>query len=134
VNKVRPAIVAILALLIVAVPAVASAAFKSTPSVSMSVTTGILLPPPARPTVTCVAGDTKVTWSVSPTTWADGYLVYGKYSTFPEEAVDLTGRNTLTYTYPDAVPSGTAIAVVATKGSSWTSVRTLASTTAANCG
>jgi hypothetical protein len=120
---------------IVAIPAAAYATFKSTPSAALSVTTATLLPPPTKPTVTCDRfGDTTVTWPITPSTRADGYVVFGKSGTV-EQSVAVSGRSSLSYKYPGSVPSGTTITVTATVGgTAWTSARSAATTTTVNCG
>lgn len=137
-SKVKVGFVALLALLLTAVPAVADAKFtaKVKPAAAISITSDILNPPTpttTKPVVSCISGDTRVAWNITPDTYADGYTLYGKYGTYAEVAIDVSGRTTLSYTYPDAVPSGTVISVVATKAN-WTSVRTPSYTTTVNCG
>jgi hypothetical protein len=127
---VRSVFVALLALLLAAIPAAASAKFtRVTMPAAMSITSDILSPP-TNMKVTCFGsgGRIKLTWTITADTYASGYLVYGKYSgTEYSETVPGT-RTVATYAPADSVPSGT-IVTMASYYKSWTSARTTAVTT-----
>jgi hypothetical protein len=127
----RSAFVALLAFLLAAIPAAASAKFtRVTTPAAMSITSDTLAPP-TNMKVTCFGsgGRIKITWTIATDAYASGYIVYGKYSG-SEYAETVPGNRTVaTYSPPDSVPSGT-IVTMASYYKSWTSARTTAFTTA----
>ncbi len=129
-RAVRSAFVALLALLLAAIPAAASAKFtRVTAPAAMSITSDTLSAP-SNMKVTCYGsgGRIKITWTITTDTYASGYLVYGKYSG-AEYSETVPGTRTVTsYVPPDSVPAGT-IVTMASYYQSWTSVRTTAVTT-----
>jgi hypothetical protein len=119
----RVAFVAVLALLLVAVPAVADAKFARTSSASTAVKADTLAPP-TNVRVRCNYSPVGLTISWTPTadTYATGYTITGRYGGSQLDQ-DITGRTTTSYTYNGSVPDGSTLTMVSTYRN-WSSAST----------
>lgn len=131
-NRLKSAFVALLALLVVGVPAVASASFKSTPSAALSVTTDTLSAP-TNLKFTCVGsgGRITLTWTITSDLYATGYTITGTYSG-QSQSMPVAPRTATRITPDIDVPQNTTITMVSVYRS-WTSANSMTLPINKNC-
>ena len=130
----RAAFVGLLTLLLIAIPAVASAQFRGAASAGLSVSTDTLNPP-TNMQVTCRGNGQSltITWTVTTDTYASGYILYGSLLGV-EHSQTVPGGRTATSYQPSvlAFPAGTVI-TMASYYQGWTSARTPGATVPLTC-
>jgi hypothetical protein len=144
VSKIKTGFVALLALLLVAIPASASAKFtpKVKPTAALSIATDTLAPPTGL-AFTCVnrGGEINLTWTTSSdTSYATGYTITGTYSG-ASQSLPVTPATAHTYTPAGYdVPQGTVITMttdyfktIGSKTTAWSSVQSVSLTINKNC-
>jgi hypothetical protein len=123
---------AVLAIALIAWPAVASARFTSSSAAALRVSTDTLAPP-TNVSVKCLGSSQRVTisWAATTDTYATGYVVYSSYGG-SEASQSVSGGATTSVTPFTAVRGGTVITIVSTYRN-WTSARSAGVTAPYNC-
>lgn len=128
----RAAFVAVLALVLVACPAVANARFTSSSGSALPVASDTLVAPTLL-TVKCQGSAQRVTigWTATVDAYATGYVIYTAYAG-TETSQSVSGSSTTTYTPVLPVPAGAVITMVSVYRN-WTSARSSSTTAPASC-
>ena len=130
----RAAFVGVLTLLLIAIPAAASAQFRGAASSGLSVSTDTLLPP-TNMRVTCHGNGQPLTvsWTITTDTYATGYVLYHSYNGVEQSQIVPGGRTATSY-QPDQnnYPGGTVVTMTSYY-QGWTSARTQSATVPNNC-
>lgn len=126
----RIAFVAALAALILAVPAVADAAFSGKASRSQQVSTDTMAPPTAVG-ITCAGNTDVVKWTATTTIYATGYTIYKLYNNV-QTTFAVSGRSTTSYTLTRNLPAGSVVTITSSYAN-WSSAPSVSATAGSTC-
>jgi hypothetical protein len=131
-SRTRIAFVAMLAVLFLAVPVIAEAAFSAAATQSQSISTDTMVAPTGIG-IKCkgTAQRATITWTPTVDTYATGYVIYVS-SGGSETSENVAGRATASDDPLIAVPSGSTVTLVSVYRS-WTSVRSVSVTAPTSC-
>ena len=130
----RAVFVGVLTLLLIAIPATASAKFSGAATAALQASSDTMNPP-TNMRVTCHGNGLPLTvsWAITSDTYASGYVLYRSYLGVEHSEIVPGGRTATSY-QPDQndYPGGTVV-TLASYYQGWTSARTQSATVPNNC-
>jgi hypothetical protein len=130
----RGVFVGVLTLLLIAIPATASAKFSGAATAALTVSSDTL-DPPTNMRITCHGNGQPptVSWTITSDTYASGYVLFRSYLGVEHSEIVPGGRTATSY-QPDQnnYPGGTVV-TMASYYQGWTSARTQSATVPNNC-